>query len=223
MGGAGPDSNAPDWRKLVAGVLLAGGQSRRMGGGDKALKLLGARPMIAHAAARLAPQTGKLVINANGDLARFAEFNLPVVADSIGGFAGPLAGVLAGMDWAREHAPGARWIVTAATDTPFFPRDLVARFVAAAGHGEETIALARSGGHMHPVFGLWPLALAQDLRGWLTRGENSKVLAWTDRHDMVAVTFPGFVAGGEMLDPFFNANTPEDMAVAQAVLEEIGA
>lgn len=211
------------WRDLVVGVLLAGGLSRRMGGGDKALKELGGRPMLAHTAERLAPQVGKIIINANGDPERFAQFGLPVVADSISGFAGPLAGVLAGLDWARENAPGARWITTVATDTPFFPSDLVDRFVAAAGHSDETIALARSGEHMHPVFGLWPVALAEDLRGWLTRGENPKVLAWTDRHQMVAVTFPGFTAGGEMLDPFFNANTPEDMEVARAVLEELRA
>jgi len=213
--------NPSPWRDLVVGVLLAGGLSRRMGGGDKALKELGGRPMLAHTAERLAPQVGKLIINANGDPERFAGFGLPVVADSISGFAGPLAGVLAGLDWARENAPKARWIATVATDTPFFPSDLVDRFVAAVGHSDEMIALARSGEHMHPVFGLWPVALVEDLRGWLTRGENPKVLAWTDRHQMAAVTFAGFEAGGELLDPFFNANTPEDMAVAQAVLEEL--
>lgn len=211
------------WSALSVGVVLAGGRSRRMGGGDKSLRMLGGRPMLAHAVERLKPQVGHLVINANGDPERFSGFALPVVADPVAGFAGPLAGVLAGFGWTRAHAPGARWIVTAATDTPFFPTDLVERFVAAAGHDETMIALARSGGKLHPVFGLWPVALTDDLRAFLTEGENRKVLAWVDRHPMVEVEFSGFSVAGEVLDPFFNANTPEDMAVAEAILRETAA
>jgi molybdopterin-guanine dinucleotide biosynthesis protein A len=214
---------ASQWRGLTVGVALAGGLSRRMGGGDKSLKLLNGRPMLAHAIDRLKPQVGGIVINANGDPERFGMFGLPVVADPVSGFAGPLAGVLAGFDWALARAPEARWIVTAATDTPFFPDDLVARFVAAAGHHEKMIALAKSGGKLHPVFGLWPIALAGDLRAFLSEEENRKVLAWVDRHEMVAVEFPGFTVAGELLDPFFNANTPEDMQVAETILQEMAA
>ena len=214
---------ASRWRALTVGVALAGGLSRRMGGGDKSLKMLGGRPMLAHAVDRLKPQVGGIVINANGDTERFGMFGLPVVADPVSGFAGPLAGVLAGFDWALARAPEARWIVTAATDTPFFPHDLVARFVAAAGYHETMIALAKSGGKLHPVFGLWPVALADDLRTWLTEGENRKVLAWVDRHEMIEVEFAGFAVAGELLDPFFNANTPDDMQVAEAILQEMAA
>jgi molybdopterin-guanine dinucleotide biosynthesis protein A len=214
---------ASQWRGLTVGVALAGGLSRRMGGGDKSLKLLNGRPMLAHAIDRLKPQVGGIVINANGDPERFGMFGLPVVADPVSGFAGPLAGVLAGFDWALARASEARWIVTAATDTPFFPDDLVARFVAAAGHHEKMIALAKSGGKLHPVFGLWPIALAGDLRAFLSEEENRKVLAWVDRHEMVAVEFPGFTVAGELLDPFFNANTPEDMQVAETILQEMAA
>jgi molybdenum cofactor guanylyltransferase len=211
------------WRALTVGVLLAGGRSRRMGGGDKSLKMLGGRAMLAHAIDRLRPQVGEIVISANGDLARFSAFGLPVVADPIAGFAGPLAGVLAGFDWAVAKTPEARWIVTAATDTPFFPGDLVDRFVAAAGHHETMIALAKSGGYVQPVFGLWPVALADDLRRWLAESENRAVMGWVDRHEMVEVEFPGFSVAGELLDPFFNANTPEDMEVAETILREMAA
>jgi len=213
----------PQWGALTVGVALAGGLSRRMGGGDKSLRMLGGRPMLAHAIDRLKPQVGRIVINANGDPERFGMFGLPVVADPVAGFAGPLAGVLAGFDWAVANAPDARWIVTAATDTPFFPEDLVSRFVAAAGHHETMIALAKSGGNMHPVFGLWPVALTDDLRTYLVQEENRKVLAWVDRHEMIEVEFAGFSVAGELLDPFFNANTPDDMQVAEAILRETAA
>lgn len=213
----------PDWKGLVAGVVLAGGRSRRMGGGDKALLPLAGEPMIARVIARLGRQAAPLAINANGDPARFAGFGLPAIADSVAGFAGPLAGVLAGMDWAAEHAPRARWIVTAASDTPFFPEDLVARFVSAIGHLDGAIALAGSGGKRHPVFGLWPVALADDLRAWLKASETRKVLAWVDRHEMVEVEFGGFSVAGELLDPFFNVNTPEDLEVAEAIVAEMAA
>ncbi len=209
------------WAPLVVGTILAGGQSRRMGGDDKSLMQLGGKPMIAHAIERLAPQVGKIIINANRDRADFSDYPCPVVADTVKGFAGPLAGVLAGMVWAREHAPDARWIASVAADTPFFPTDFVARCVAGVGHRENMIALAKSGDNFHPVFGLWPIELADDLEDWLSDEGNRKVLAWVDRHELAEITFPGFTLAGELLDPFFNVNNPDDLKVADAILEEM--
>ena len=204
----------------VVGLVLAGGLSRRMGGGDKALHLLGGKPMLGHVIARLRPQVGLLVLSANGDPARFAQFGLPVVADTIPGFAGPLAGVLAGMHWARRQVPGARWIVSAAADTPFFPTDLVSKFVTAAAAKFNRVVLASSEDGTHPVFGLWPVALADDLERALTAGTR-KILAWTDSHDTVLVTFAHFQAGDRAVDPFFNANRPQDLAEAEAILKQM--
>ncbi len=203
----------------VAGVILAGGLSRRMGGGDKPLLDLAGRPMLAHVIDRLAPQVGALALNANGDPARFAPFDLPVIADPIEGFAGPLAGVLAGLRWAQSNAPQARYMATAAGDTPFFPADFVARTLAAAGDAD-MIVLARSDGRVHPVFGLWPVAFADDLDAFLTHGESRKVLAWVDRHANTTTEFAPARIGGQSLDPFFNANTPEDLETASGLLAQ---
>src|SRR5262245_11584738 len=178
----------------VTGVLLAGGQSRRMGGGDKGLLQLDGKSMLQHVIERLAPQVNALVLNANGDPGRFAGLGLPVVADPIAGYAGPLAGVLAGMRWALAHAPEHPFIVTAAGDAPLLPRNLVAGLLAAADDGGR-IALARSNGALHPVIGLWPVALAADLAEQL-RGGLRKVLAWTDRHGTVGVDFANERIGG---------------------------
>lgn len=204
----------------VVGLILAGGLSRRMGGGDKALRMLGGQQMLARVIERLRPQVGSIVLNANGDPARFATFGLPVVADTIPDFAGPLAGVLAGMRWAREYVPEARWIVSAAADTPFFPLDLVARFHDAVADKSDRIVLAVSDDGTHPVFGLWPIALADDLERALHAGTR-KILAWTDTHDTVLVKFAPFQAGGRAVDPFFNANRPEDLAEAETILEQM--
>lgn len=219
-----PAVNAGDQRAQVVGVLLAGGQSRRMfadgaGSGDKGLLDIAGRPMLAHVIERLAPQVGALVLNANGDPGRFASFGLPLVADTVGGQVGPLAGVLAGMRWAVAHAPGTALIATASTDAPFVPRDLVERLVSArnAAGGGERIALARSGGHLHPVIGLWPVSLADDLEQALLDGVR-KVLAWTDRHGTVGVDFASVTVAGEEVDPFFNANTPEELRQARQLL-----
>jgi molybdopterin-guanine dinucleotide biosynthesis protein A len=206
-----------DDRNRVTGVLLAGGQSRRMGGGDKSLLPLGGVAMLSHVIERLRPQVGWLVLNANGDPSRFAGFGLPVVADTLEGFAGPLAGVLAGMRWSEREAPEARWIVTAASDTPFLPRDLVARFITAATGADRVIVLARSAGRTHPVFGLWPVALADDLEAALAAGTR-KILAWTERHDTRLADFAFAQFGERQVDPFFNANTPEELAQARALL-----
>ena len=206
-----------DTSEQVIGVLLAGGQARRMGGGDKCLLPLAGRPLLVHAIERLGPQVSALVLNANGDPARFSDFGLPVVADPIEGFAGPLAGVLAGLRWTRANRPEARWIATAATDTPFFPHDLVARLIAATGGTYPAIALAASGGRQHPVFGLWPTALADDLERSLEAGTR-KVLDWADRHTRVDAPFAPLDAGPEALDPFYNVNRPSDLAEADAFL-----
>lgn len=204
-------------RSEVTGVILAGGQSRRMGGGDKGLLDLAGKPMLAHVIERLSPQVGRIIINANGDPARFAAFGLPVVADTVSGFVGPLAGVLAGMRWARANAPAAHWIATAAGDAPLLPVDLVARCLQAVEDGPGAIALAQSAGELHPVIGLWPVALADDLEAELAAGVR-KVLAWTDRYGTVAVPFPMLRLSGGELDPFFNANTPQELEELRAVL-----
>ncbi|MEM7472503.1 MAG: molybdenum cofactor guanylyltransferase MobA [Pseudomonadota bacterium] len=195
-----------------AGVILAGGQSRRMGGGDKGLLTLGGRSLLAHVIDRLEPQVSEVALNANGDAARF-DLGLPVVADSIEGFAGPLAGVLAGLDWAA--GAGHNHIVTAAADTPFFPCDLVPRLMLAAERAP--IALAATpdperGTARHPTFGLWPVALRDDLRAALNDGVR-KVVQWTDRHGTALAEFPA-----TPFDPFFNVNTPEDLTRAQELM-----
>lgn len=202
----------------IAGVLLAGGQSRRMGGGDKGLLRFGDGTMLGHVIARFAPQVGPLVLNANGDPARFAEFALPVVADTIQGHAGPLAGVLAGMRWARANT-SATFIATASTDAPFLPLDLVARLGAAAEAEPGSIAIARSGGHLHPVIGLWPVAHHDDLEAALRDDGIRKVLRWTDRHGTVPVDFADLEIAGQTIDPFFNANTPEELDEARRLIE----
>ena len=205
--------------KQPLGVILAGGQATRMGGGDKGLLPLGSATILDHVVARLDPQVAQLALNANGDPERFAGFDLPVLADSIEGFAGPLVGVLAGLDWAAGQ--GAETIVTVAADTPFFPSDLVARLLLAAEGmtqplvlaatprgAQETKSMTGSGLIRHPTFGLWPVALRHDLRAALTEGLR-KVVIWTDKHNGREALFED--AG----DPFFNVNTPEDLEQAR--------
>ena len=199
--------------KAPLGVILAGGQATRMGGGDKGLRPLGTRTILDHVIARLSPQVADLALNANGDPGRF-DLDLPILPDSIAGFAGPLAGVLAGLDWAA--AQGAETIVTAAADTPFFPCDLVPRLLLAAEGMAHPLALAatREGERLvrHPTFGLWPVALRDDLRAALGEGVR-KVVIWTERHEGRLAEFP--VA---RFDPFFNVNTPDDLKQAEAYL-----
>ena len=197
----------------VVGLLLAGGQSRRMGGGDKALRLLGGVSLLDRVIARLWPQVGALVINGNGDPARFAGFGLPVVADSIPDFAGPLAGVLAGLDWAAVHWPEWDFVVSVATDAPFLPGDLVTRLMQGREKGDADLACAASGGRAHPVFGLWPVRLREDLRHAVVVEGVRKVDEWTARHSLVTVSF-----AERPVDPFFNANRPEDLTAAAALL-----
>ncbi len=198
----------------VAGVLLAGGRSRRMGGGDKCLRPLVGRPLLAHVIERVRPQVGPLVLNANGDPARFAAFGLPVTPDAIEGFAGPLAGVLSGLDWTARHAPGCAWLASFATDAPFLPKDLVARLLGAAAEEGADMACAASAGRAHPVFGLWPVRLKDDLRRAMVEEDIRKVDVWTARYTLVTVDFPVVRASVGALDPFFNTNRPEDLTTA---------
>ena len=195
----------------VAGVVLAGGLSRRMGGGDKSLKILAGKTILERVIARALPQVAALVLNANGEASRFARFGLPVVADSVGDFAGPLAGVLAGLDWAARAAPGTSFVASFPTDAPFFPLDLVKRLVEAVADGQHDLACAASGGWGQPAFGLWPMALREDLRRDLAQGAR-KVDLWTARYRLARVEYPI-----EPYDPFFNVNSPEDLAEAERI------
>ena len=189
-----------------------------MGGGDKCLRMLGGRPILARIIERLRPQVSDLIINANGEASRFASFGLPVVADSIAGFAGPLAGVHAGLEWVKANRPGIRYAVTVATDTPFFPSDLVERFLAAL-KAAPSLLVARSEEGVHPVIGLWPVTLADELQASLQQGMR-KVGAWTEAHGAVEVQFPEVEIGGRLIDPFFNINEPGQLDVADALLKE---
>ncbi|MBB3266332.1 molybdopterin-guanine dinucleotide biosynthesis protein A [Azospirillum sp. OGB3] len=197
----------------IAGVLLAGGLSRRMGGGDKSLRTLGGRSILERIIATVRPQVGPLVLNANGDPARFAAFGLPVAADVVEGFAGPLAGVLTGMEWARANAPDCRWLASFATDAPFIPGDLVARLVAAVEREGADLACARSDGQEHPVFGLWRVDLVGDLRRAMVEEDMRKVDAWTARHRLAVADF-----ATDPVDPFFNTNRPDDLAEAERLM-----
>ncbi len=198
----------------ILGVLLAGGQSRRMGGGDKNLRELSGRPILSHVIDRAQAQVDHLIINANGDPGRFEEYKLPIVRDSVGGFQGPLAGILSGLEWAVENVPGAEWIATFATDAPFFPSDLVAKLSQAVEAGQADIACATSGERSHPVFALWPVSLKDDLHHALTVEEIRKIDRWTGRFRVAQVEF-----STEPFDPFFNINKPEDLKEAQDYLD----
>ena len=201
----------------VIGCILAGGLARRMGGGDKGLIRLGGRLVLDHVLDRLKPQVSQVMLNANGDPTRFAHYGLPVVPDSVEGFAGPLAGVLAGLEWARDNTQ-AEWVATAATDTPFFPVDFVTRMLAAIEAAGADMACAASDGRHHPVFGLWPVRLAADLRHALMEEGIRKVDLWTARHKLVAVEF-----ATQPHDPFFNVNRPEDVEEAERIAQEVAA
>ncbi len=184
-----------------------------MGGGDKCLRELGGRQILDRIIERAAPQTDGLVLNANGDSRRFDAFGLPIAADVIDGFAGPLAGVLTGMEWAAENTPVAEWIATFATDAPFFPADLVARLLAAVEEEGADMACAASAGRHHPVFGLWPVRLRADLRRAMTDEDIRKVDLWTARYKLAVVKFET-----DPVDPFFNTNRPDDLEEAERLL-----
>jgi molybdenum cofactor guanylyltransferase len=195
---------------VTPGVLLAGGLARRMGGGDKPMRQIGGRSILERVIARLEPQCDCLILNANGDPARFAAFRLPVVADTLADFPGPLAGILAGLDWAAANRPNAPWVLSAAADCPFLPRDLVLRLHLARAEEDAELAVAASGGQSHPVIGLWAVGLRDELRHALTVEGIRKIDRWTARYKLATVTWPA-----QPLDPFFNANTVEDIAEAE--------
>jgi molybdopterin-guanine dinucleotide biosynthesis protein A len=192
------------------GVLLAGGLARRMGGGDKPMRQIGGRTILERVIARLMPQCDGLILNANGDPARFAAFGLPVLADTIENFPGPLAGILTALDWAAVHRPDVSWILSAAGDCPFLPRDLVARLHSARAAENAELAVAASDGQSHPVIGLWNVDLREQLRHALVVEGVRGVGRWTERYRLATVEWPV-----ETLDPFFNANTMDDIAVAE--------
>lgn len=202
----------------VCGVIMAGGLSRRMGGGDKCLRDLGGKPILQHIIERLRPQVDALVLNANGDPDRFSAFGLPVAADSVEGFAGPLAGVLSGLDWAAENAPDCDWLLSVPGDAPFLPEDLAGRLMAAVRESGADMACASSLGRSHPVVGLWPVALRAELRSAMIEEEIRKVDRWTARYDLVEVAFDEMATAAGPLDPFFNTNRPEDLEAAARYL-----
>ena len=192
------------------GLVLAGGLARRMGGGDKPRTSIGGVTILSRVLERLKPQCTRLILNANGDPARFADTGLPVIADDVPGFAGPLAGILAGLDWAAAHAPDVAYVASVPGDCPFLPRDLVARLHQARRGSGQPLACARSGEWRHPVVGVWPVALRADLRHALTKEDLRKIELWTARHGVALADWPA-----EPVDPFFNVNTPEDAAAAE--------
>ena len=191
------------------GLILAGGLARRMGGGDKPLKPLAGRPILAHVVERLRVQCDGLILNANGDPARFAAFGLPVIADTVPDFAGPLAGILAGLDWLAGHRSETRWLLSAAADTPFIPGDLARRLHEVRAAEGTPLACAASAGQAHHAIGLWPVSLRQDLREALASGER-KIGRWTQTHGVAMAEWPAVP-----VDPFFNVNTPGDLLEAE--------
>ncbi|WP_229266820.1 molybdenum cofactor guanylyltransferase MobA [Leptospira sp. severe_002] len=194
----------------VLGLVLAGGLARRMGGGDKPMTTVGGQSILSRALERLAPQCKLMVINANGDPARFAFTHLPVVPDDVPGFAGPLAGILAGLDWAAKHAPDVDTVASVPGDCPFLPRNLVARLEEARRIENKPMACAHSGDWRHPVVALWPVSLRQDLRHALVDEDLRKIEVWTARHGVALADWPA-----EPVDPFLNVNTPDDVARAE--------
>jgi molybdopterin-guanine dinucleotide biosynthesis protein A len=195
---------------LPLGLVLAGGQARRMGGGDKARIRIGGVTILERVLARMTPQCTRIILNANDDRARFADTGLPVVPDCVAGFVGPLAGILAGLDWAAANAPEITEIASVPGDCPFLPVDLVTRLQTARQTEGQPLACARSGEWRHPVVGLWPVALREDLRQAVVKEDLHKIETWTARHGVAIADWPT-----RPVDPFFNVNTPEDVAEAE--------
>ena len=199
----------------LLGVLLAGGLARRMGGGDKCRKTLNGVSLLARSIERAAPQVGTLLLNANGKPERFDDIHLPLVPDSLDGFLGPLAGVLSAMEWAQEHQANTEWLLSFATDTPFFPEDLGARLLHAAERENALIAVAKSDGWLQPVFALWHISLADNLRKALADEGVRKIDRWMEQHPMTSVDFTK-----PDQDLFFNINRPEDILAAEEIISQ---
>ena len=204
--------------KDAVGVILAGGQSRRMGGAEKALIPLGGTSLIERAIARASVQVADLVINANGDPKRFAHLGLPVEADPVGGFVGPIAGILAGFAWMRRERPKARWLASFSCDTPFFPMDMVERLISRAQSEGAKVAVAASGGRQHHIFAVWSADISAKPQDVLVRDGCRKMETWIDSFPNVHVSFDV-----DPFDPFTNINTPEDLALAEDFIVEQGA
>ena len=194
------------------GLVLAGGLARRMGGGDKARIEIAGVSILDRVLATLSAQCPRMVINANGDPARFEDTSLPVIPDNVEGHPGPLAGVLAGLDWLVAEKLGIEWMVSVPGDCPFLPDDLVERLHAARREAGVPLACARSGEWRHPVVALWPVALREDLRKALVEDDMRKIEVWTARHGVAIADWPA-----EPVDPFVNVNTPEDVARAERI------
>ncbi|MBM6578773.1 molybdenum cofactor guanylyltransferase MobA [Microvirga sp. BT689] len=197
------------------GVILAGGLSRRMGGNEKALLALEGRTLLEHVAERLAPQCKSVILNANGDPSRFERLHLPIVPDSVADRPGPLAGILAALEWCTTHRPDISWVVSAPADTPFIPRDLVLRLHQALVASGKPIACAASGSQAHFAVGLWPISLRGDLRQALVQQGTRSIRDWLRRHDHAEAIWPA-----EPFDPFFNINTPEDLERAKVLVRQ---
>ena len=197
----------------VVGLILAGGLSRRMGGGDKGLTLLGGKSVLARIIDIARPQVETLLLNANGDPERFSEYGLQVVGDVIDGFAGPLAGVLTGLEWLKQNQPDAQWLATFPSDAPFMPTNLVTRMMSEIEDQGAQMACAETNGRTHPVVGLWPVNLAGELRSAMIDEDMRKIDLWTARYTIVEVDF-----SCDPVDPFFNANRPEDFGEAERLL-----
>lgn len=200
----------------MVAVLLAGGLARRMGGGDKCLRQIAGRSLLSRVIERIGPQVDRLILNAGGDPERFAAYDLPVVPDVVPGFAGPLAGVLTGLEWVRGHAPRAGSIVTVPTDTPFLPHDLVERLRRAVSDDEAELACASTNGRTHPVVGLWPVGVADDLRRAIIDEGVRKIDLWTARYKLAVVEWDA-----DPIDPFFNVNREQDLAAAWSLMEMV--
>ncbi len=215
---AGGARATPTGAPAIPGVLLAGGLARRMGGGDKPMRTIGGKTILERVIARLAPQCDRLILNANGDPARFAPFGLPVIADDVADFPGPLAGILAALDWMAANRPEVKRVLSAAADCPFLPRDLVVRLEEARAAENAELAVAASDGQTHPVVGLWSVHLRDELRHALVKEDIRKIDRWTARYPLATVAWPV-----TPLDPFFNANTIDDIAEAERLAALDGA
>ncbi|MBG0811615.1 molybdenum cofactor guanylyltransferase MobA [Methylosinus sp. H3A] len=200
------------------GLILAGGQARRMGGVAKPLLEVGGAPILEHLLRRLAPQCVRLALNANGDPQRYAAFHLPIVPDKVEGFAGPLAGVLAGLDHVAANFPDIPLVLSVPADTPFIPHDLAQRLASARADAKAEIAVAKSGDRVHHAVALWPVALREPLRHALVKEDLRKVSGFIERHANTLVEWPD-----APYDPFFNVNRPEDVEQAERIAASLEA